>query len=331
MYIKQVHILIEQGLQNIGVFAYSDMLPQELDLSINSIMYKMMDEQIKPLEGVKKQEQKFKLQYILDRFQNLQVKELSCTVSKLDNSYSCPLPVDYLHLISDLSQVLSECNLSPILTGNIKAGGFYLVKGQKSIIYNTITYPTNSIFLGVDGISGYTYSGTGTLLLLRLASHKKSNRLTEEEYLYQVLDNSLEQTDKDSPVSSLSGNTLYIYFRNFYIYKAFLTYLRMPKLVNSQFLTYATTDNLVIGQQYESIDNPITYNSIAYQPFVPFTIVTGHLTYSGSAKVRSYQDGDLEFTNSQSYVLIRRVIETLSIITEQSQQKVVNLAQENNV
>lgn len=331
MYIKTVHTLLEQGLQNIGVFAYGDMLPEELDLAINSRMMKMMDEQVQPLKNAKSKELKFKLQYILDRFQNLQVKEAPLNVTiQPDSSYDASLPTDYLHLIADISQILYVCAIANIITGNIQVGSFYLVEGQKSIIYNAVTYPTGSIFQGITGITGYTYSGVGTLLLYKLSVIKRANRLTEEEYLYQVLNNSLEETAIDSPVSALSTNILHIYTDGkFYINKAYITYLRKPKPVNSQFTTYQTSDNLVVGNQYESVDNPITYNSVVYKPFTPFSVVTGILNYSGTAIVRGYQDGDVEFTDSMSYLMIDLVILDLSVKTEQSQQKIVNLAQEN--
>lgn len=326
MYINTVHTLIEQGLQNIGVFAYADFLPEEVDLAINTRQFKMIDEQVEPLRDTKVQ--KFKYQYIVDRFQNLQVKELPLTPTKGDNCYFVTIPDNYIHLVADISQVLSKCNLTNILTGSIVAGAYYLVTGTKSIIYNTVTYPTGSIFLGVSGITGYTYSGVGNLVLIRLKTSKKANRLTEEEYLFQVLDNSLENTDADSPVSSLSENILTVYVTDFFINKIYLTYIRKPKLVNSKFTTYESTDNLVIDSVYESIDDAITYNGIVYLPFVPFTIVTGHLTFTGSSRVRIQNDGDLEFTDSMSYHLIDKVVEDLSVKTEQNQQKIVNLAQD---
>lgn len=329
MYIKAIHILIEQGLQEIGVFAYADMLPEEIDLVINASMFKMMDEQIEPLKNIKdSREKKFKLQYILDRFQNLQVKELPFTPTKVDNYYKLTLPDDYLHLIADISEVLYECNGTNIVTGKIITNHLYLVKGQKSIIYNNVTYPTGSVITGVVNVIGYTYSGTGTLELLELKVAKKANRLTEEEYLYEVLDNSLEKTDIDSPVSSLSGNILYTYVEDFFINRNFLTYLRKPKRVNSKFTTYTAGTNLVVNSRYESVTVGVVYNGISYAAFQPFTVVTGVLVHIG-APVRIYQDGDTEFTESISYELINRVVIDLSIKTEQPQQKITNLAQEN--
>lgn len=333
MYINKVHTLIEQGLQTIGVFAYGDFLQEEVDLAINAAMFKMMDEQLEPVKNAKGQRERTRnLQYVVDQFQNLQVKEAAFTPTLnpvLPTDYFIPLPVDYMHLIADVSLVLSKCNSTPVATGNILVGSYYLVTGTKTVIYNGQNYATGSIFQGVTGITGYSYTGTGTLIVINLRARKKPNRLTIEEVLYNALNNALEKTDTESPVSSISANQLFVYVDGFWIWTIFLTYLRKPKVANSQFVTYSVSTDLVIGNQYESVDNPITYNSMVYQPFVPFTIVTGFLRYTGTATVRGYQDGDVEFTDSMSYNLVDRVVETLAIKSEQSQQKIVNLEQEN--
>lgn len=308
------------------------MLPEELDLAINARMFAMMDEQIKPLKDARGNSvAKFKLQYIVDRFQNLQVKELPLTDITQSNqgytSYYAPLPIDYLHLISDITILLVECG-EPVQTGNIVPSHFFLVKGQKSIIYNGQTYTTGTLFEGVTGVTGYTYSGTGSLLLVKMHKRRKSNRLTEEELLYKTLDNSLERTDPDSPVSSLSGNNLYVYVDDFYVNEIVITYLRKPKLVNSQFVKYQAGEVLVVGSIYESVDEPIVYQSNTYNAFQPFTIVTGVLIFTGMGNVRLQGDGDTEFTDSMSYELADRVAVDLSIEIEASQQKVVNLVQQ---
>ena len=331
MYIRDVHILIEQGLQSIGVFAYGDILQEELDLEINKQLSLLVDKEIAPVkestrEG--KQVYKLKLQYFIDRFQNLQVKDLELVPSTSIDGVYVNLPDDYLHLIADSSLVLKECSLTNVATGSIKSGYYYKVKGDKTIIYNGNNYSKDSIFIGVDSITGYTFSGTGTLLLLELCANKRPNRLTEEEYLLQTLDNSLEQTDFQSPVSSLSGNKLYAYVDDFTINKLYITYLRKAKKVNSKFTTY-TSGSLVAGTKYESVDNTITYNGNSYSKFQQFTAITGVTTYTGIAKVRVADDGDLELTEAMSYTLIDKVIESLAINIEQNQQKIVNLAQEN--
>lgn len=331
MYIVQVHLLIEQGLQNIGVFAYGDVLHSEIDLQINKKLLALIEEEFLPIK-----ESKFPYeltQGILDRFQNLQVKDLILTPSRNTNStlnydfYSIALPANYLHLVADVSNVLLECNDNSILTGNIKTGVYYMNKGDKSITYNTIVYNKGDIFLGVIGVTGYTYSGNGILWIVKLKSKRSPNRLTEEELLPQVLQNALQTTEYRSPLSSLSGNNYYVYVDDFYISNIFLTYVRQPKLTNFDFTIYTSSDTLVIGTQYESVNGQVVYNGITYNPFQPFTIITGHLSIT-SGVVRVYQDGDLELNDTMSYRLIDATIAELSILLEQTQQKIVNLKQE---
>lgn len=49
-----------------------------------------------------------------------------------------------------------------VLTGEIGQGKKYLVAGAQSVVYNTVTYATGSTFIGVQGVSAFTYTGTGT-------------------------------------------------------------------------------------------------------------------------------------------------------------------------
>lgn len=331
MYIKKVHILIEQGLQTIGVFAYSDFLKEEVDLQINKKTIKLIDKHIEPVitaQNVK--DKKFKLQAFLDKFQNLETK-VTLNVTKQDDFYFVSLPDDYVHLTSDVSLVLSDCLPTAILTGSIISGHFYIVKGQKTIIYNGQNYTTGSIFKGVDSVTGFTFSGTGTLLINELRTKKVPNRLTEENLLYETLRNALEETCANSPVSTISGGQLNIFVDGFFIDKEFLTYLRKPREASIAFTTYLAADVLIVGKKYESIESTVTYNGVSYLPFVPFTVITGVLNFVGSSKVRLYQDGDVELSDSMTYVLIDEVIKELAILAEQSQQKIVNLVQKDGV
>lgn len=49
-----------------------------------------------------------------------------------------------------------------VLTGEIVQGKKYLVAGVQSVVYNTVTYATGSTFVGVQGVSAFTYTGSGT-------------------------------------------------------------------------------------------------------------------------------------------------------------------------
>jgi len=49
-----------------------------------------------------------------------------------------------------------------IVSGQIQDGVLYLVNGQQSVTYNGSTYAPSSQFRGVQGVSTFTYSGSGT-------------------------------------------------------------------------------------------------------------------------------------------------------------------------
>lgn len=49
-----------------------------------------------------------------------------------------------------------------ITSGQIQDGVLYLVNGQQSVVYNGNTYAPGAQFRGVQGVSTFTYSGSGT-------------------------------------------------------------------------------------------------------------------------------------------------------------------------
>jgi hypothetical protein len=332
MYIRDAHILVEQGLQNIGVFAYADIQHDEIDIQLNKKMLNLMEDAFDPLKKSKHPYQDG--QSIVDKFQNLQNKNynLTGTLSSDGTMLVAPLPVDYVHLIADASLVLKVDNMTPINSGAILPTEFYYNAGQKTIIYNSVSYPTGTYFNGVNNITGYTTSGSGSVLVVKLRQFINPNRLQFEEFTYQVLTNWLTKTNYKAPVSSVSGNNLYGYIKKdspnaFIINNFFITYIRKPKKANYFFKTYGTSDPLTVGQSYESVDNPVIYNGQTYQPFQPFSVVTGITSYSNLAKVRLQGDGDIEFSDTMAYDVIDEVIKEISILTEQNQQKIVNLIQ----
>lgn len=49
-----------------------------------------------------------------------------------------------------------------IVSGQIQDGVLYLVNGQQSVTYNGSTYAAGSQFRGIQGVTTFTYSGSGT-------------------------------------------------------------------------------------------------------------------------------------------------------------------------
>lgn len=325
MYIKKVHILIEQGLQQNGVFAYEGFLKEEIDLQIDKAGYTLLNKRIKPLalKGFQKN------QGILDEFQELQIKNLELTNTKEDNVYIALLPSNYVHLISDKSLVLWLCDKTPVLTTKIEKDKYYVVSGSATITYNLVAYATGTVFKGVVNVTTFTASG-GLTLVHKLNTRESDNRLTKEEDIARVLDNTLSTTSVESPVSTLSNKKLYTYSKDFFVGKTFISYIRKPKPVNYNFSIVAS-GTIIQGVEYEVVKDSIVYNGQTLNKFDTFTGASSINVFTGTGVVRKALDGDLELSESMTYSIIDRVVEVLGVISEQSQQKIVNLAQQNNV
>ncbi|MFD2870849.1 hypothetical protein ACFS5N_00125 [Mucilaginibacter ximonensis] len=52
-----------------------------------------------------------------------------------------------------------------VITGEINYNTLYFVGGEKSVIYNSVTYTTGQLFRGISNIKSFTYSGVGTQAL----------------------------------------------------------------------------------------------------------------------------------------------------------------------
>lgn len=55
-----------------------------------------------------------------------------------------------------------------VVSGEIQPNYLYRVVGGQSVVYNGITYNTNSTFIGVSGISSFTFTGSGTQIVNQL-------------------------------------------------------------------------------------------------------------------------------------------------------------------
>lgn len=47
----------------------------------------------------------------------------------------------------------------------IEPNVLYLVAGQQSVVYTGVTYNTNQNFRGINGVTGFIYTGTGTTIV----------------------------------------------------------------------------------------------------------------------------------------------------------------------
>lgn len=324
-----MHILIEQKLQNIGVFAYADFHKEEVDLQIDTALIKLIETTFTS-DGKNKTkfEDNVKLK---DKLKELEVRNSTLSFDKLDQEYIALLPTDYNHRISDSSNILYQCSTKKIELLKIEKDKYYLVFSGTDLTYNGKAYKKGEYFKGVQDFNSYGYTVDVPVVYL-MEETSIANVNTELEYYDKLKNNALTTSSIKGLLSTISGKNLIVFCPNFFLNKLFITYIKEPKNANYNFKTYINSDTLVLGKEYEVVSGTVTYNGndIVYSGFNKlnsFKIVTGFLSFAGTGKVRLKDEGDLEINNTTSYYIIEEVAKALAIATEQNQQKIVNMTQ----
>lgn len=199
---KQIHIGIEQGLQVLGSYIYSDFKPKEIDLQFNTTCDKMIDSIFKNT-FVNNEEKKIfdEYQFVLDDLRLLKVVD-----SVLPSSNRVfDLPANYRNLISDESLVKRAC-FTYVKSGEIKPDIYYLVERDSGILsYNNENISSGEYFLGIEEITTFTVIDNVPKVIGLI---EKPNRLVEAEFKGKLRVNPFTKTRWESPISELYGNSL---------------------------------------------------------------------------------------------------------------------------
>ncbi len=329
MYIKEAHILIQQGLQDIGVFANSDALPEEVDIRINDEIWNVLEEDFKPLN---KPQGFSSIQGNLDKYKDLLEKDVLLEVVKQDENYVATLPENYYHLVKDKSVVLYECTTCNVTSGNLLVGEWYIVKGFP-ITYNGTLRNKGDIFKCIEASTTYTNIATNEKIIVNHLNRRNvPNRLTEEANIEEINRNALTKTNAKSPLSTLAGSKLFIKAVGFFIEKAYISFIRKPNRAYSDFTKYNNSSTLIVGKEYEVVKGQVTYNSNIYKvnpgfQLDSFIVVTGHTTITGTGEIRIKGEGDIELPMQVALDVVKKVTLKLAAFAQQNQQKIVNIAQ----
>lgn len=293
MTVKEFHIYVQQGLQNIDSFVYPDMSAEEVDLAANYVLYDGVK------NTLKKKINNFELdQWELDLWETLYVTDVTLTptanLSAKFPNYFYDLrtltPYKYLHLLQDASYVSTQCK----------------VAGAITTVYQTVP-----------------------------------NRLTNINNLYNMLDNSLIGTNKEQPISNFANGILRVFSDStFVISKIIIDYIKIPDsitytltrscTVNVTSTTVNVTDitKYIVGmpvsgtyiQANTTITaigvNTITLSLASTRTGTP---ITENLTFGTDGST------NISLLESSCYELAEQTISYLSKISEQNQQKIVNI------
>lgn len=329
MFIIEAHIMIEQGLQKIGVFAHSDIDPEEIDLQINSQMWKTMDREFpnphtKELTKPKQ-----------DRYDVLIEREIPLVVTLDENGdYISMVPDNYFHIIKVNAGVLSYCGKKNVPSGQLETGEWYINLGE-AITYNGISLPIRRIFQATTIRTYYATQLGKTTLVVKLNKTRAQCRMIEEENVTRVKSGGLTKSKPKSPIVVLAAGKIIISVDGFFLEKAYISYLRKPSRPNIKFKTYTKDNDLPIGKAFQVIEGQVSYGNVTYDAptsgfeFPSFTFITGQARFTGQGKVRVKNDGDIQLPYQVCLDIIDRVILNLSIVSEDNPQKVQGLASVN--
>jgi hypothetical protein len=229
---SNIHFAIDQGLQNLGSYVYSNMLPQEIDLQFNTTCDLAINKVIgntttTELQGYED------IQLTTDDLKNLKVVNSILTY----NGEIAVLPSNYRNLVNDRSLVFLPNCPTQITSGNLLFESYYLVPTGTTITYNGTQYGPGSVFRTVPSIYIFTLnSGTNNYVYLLL---EKQNRLYRSEELYKVKDSYFTRSKYYSTISYLeNGNLRVIYDTTYTVSGIVIDYIR---IINP--LVYSNTSN----------------------------------------------------------------------------------------
>jgi hypothetical protein len=227
--IRDIHIRIEQGLQNIGVFAYDDFEHDEIDIHINSVIKNEFRKVVSSFDDRGNPRSVDNIQYYSDFVRQLK-ENIILEVAENKNYYSAILPSDYGHLISDDSCIVdNKCNSSKYTLGFdsvLESGLYYQAVGD--VKTSDRWYDDCSIIVPDDDTETVIIGSVKEVSVIF-----RANRLTKSEDVRNTLQTRFSTTTMRSPVSELIGNTIKIYTESkFTICGVSITYLRIPKSVS---------------------------------------------------------------------------------------------------
>lgn len=224
MIIKQIHLEIEQLLQEQGIFSQRDFNHDEIDTAFNFVTNEFVTALLSDNKLVTDGNFAEVNQYYTDVTKCLK-RRYEAKGRKEDNKYYFSLPADYFSLISDNSYVYRLCNGKKVTT--IKPNYHYKVI-DKSVKYENIWYKKDEVFVGNINTNFYP----SNIEVLELNIDFVFNRLKRSEDIAWLLNDLIHKTNYKSPISEIIENLLIVYVDDFDISKLQITYYKVPTIVN---------------------------------------------------------------------------------------------------
>lgn len=181
--IQDMHRQIDQEVQTLGVFAYANRESEEIDIQINTQIYRFIDKVIDfKVKGNKIDLEGFQSdQVTLDNLRTIHIIEEALTITSSTDYVSAPLPNEYYHYVKAKATVSYKCYENKVevtKTDNVKVR---IMNSQDFDIYEKDTFHKTSIESPLGRIVGdklYVYFDSNfSITGLKLDYIKKPNKV----------------------------------------------------------------------------------------------------------------------------------------------------------
>ena len=303
MLILEAHIMIQQELQNLNSFANLDMWHDEVDRALNTSLLSMIEEYSTEFDALKREKKFEQIQSLLDKLDRLYIVDVELTPTQVSNA---PFPYYYYDL-------------------------------------STIPSP-NSVYRLLDDKSKVTVNCGSTT-----KSKIVSNVLTKSYNLSRTLENSLTKTRRESPISHYENGKLRVFYNEFTINKIYIDYIKSPRLIHFEYPFSGTSNgaaNSTITLQLASINaNDHFYVGMPIYNNTGQTLIGTIISIPASNQIQIDAlstaglndyiagfngDGLMPLSESGNLELVKRTALYIMKLSEQSQQKLVNLSTDIN-
>ena len=299
MTVLEAHQIIQQELQSLNSFENMDMQYPEVDRALNTCMFDMIDDYCTQFDELRHDKKFEQIQALLDKLDRLYVVDKELTPTLVSNA---PAPYYYYDITS-------------IAAPNV----VYRILDDKSKVTITCGKTTKSKVV--------------------------SNILTKSYNLTRTLENSLTKTRKDAPISHYENGKLRVFYDGFTVDKIYIDYIKSPLKIHYKLPFLGVSNgatNSVIGFLQQSF-NPLEHLYIG-MPIYESGVFKGNITDITSSTITidatlsatthnlvAGFNGDslMPLSDSGNKELVKRTSLYLMKLSEQSQQKIVNLTAEN--
>jgi hypothetical protein len=177
-------------------------------------------------------------------FTTLNLTSNSGINNRLKNSYSATLPVNYWFSVAEECEIVFnpylENILTPVNSGELIVGSYYMVVGATAVTHNSVSYSPGKYFSAVN--TSYSTAVGSDSYVVKLDNKIEGVTQVDSDTYNRHINNSFSE----HRLHYYSANPLRLFRNegennvvvlvsdgNYFVTKYYLTYIRQPRMVNS--------------------------------------------------------------------------------------------------